>query len=200
MHASAAEPSWEPPAIATTPLADGAFDHALTLSRLDLQRCARRLTADSAEVEDLVQETLLKALLWRRRFRPGSNLRAWLRCILRNHFLDQRRRPQTALIARPEIVAPDQEPPDGEVYDSFPIELVMSSIAALQANEREIIDLATFKRRPYREIATTLGIKPSTVGTRLLRARRKLRQKVHDQLGREADPPDLPGPTGSSAA
>ena len=51
-----------------------------------------RLTRSSVEAEDLVQDTLLKALRAREHFLPGSNMRAWLLRILTNTFINSYRR------------------------------------------------------------------------------------------------------------
>src|SRR5213593_2932014 len=73
---------------------------AEALAVLDsLYRTALRLTRVSADAEDLVQETYLKAFRAADRFEPGTNLRAWLFTILhntaRNRVRDRAREPLT---------------------------------------------------------------------------------------------------------
>src|SRR5690606_40919027 len=72
------------------------------LPHLDLlYRVALRLTGDPAAAEDLVQDTMLKALRAWESFRPGSNARAWLVTILRNQFINtwrKRTRRPTAVV------------------------------------------------------------------------------------------------------
>ena len=55
-----------------------------------LYNFARWLTQDTAEAEDLVQETYAKALRGFSSFQPGTNFRAWMYRILRNSFLSSR--------------------------------------------------------------------------------------------------------------
>src|SRR5690242_13795961 len=69
-----------------------------------LYNVARWLTADSAEAEDLVQETFLKALRGFDGFEPGTNFRAWIFRILRNTYLTSK----SGLAARRTIALEDE--------------------------------------------------------------------------------------------
>ena len=66
---------------------DEVVDHLDVLSRV-----ARRLTRQTQDAEDLVQETIARALARRAQFHPGTNLRAWLLTIERSLFVDAYRR------------------------------------------------------------------------------------------------------------
>src|ERR1700733_15075026 len=70
------------------PIAPATFEDE-ALPHLDtLYRVALRLTGEPAAAEDLVQDTMLRALRAWGSFRPGSNARAWLVTILRNQFIN----------------------------------------------------------------------------------------------------------------
>lgn len=60
----------------------------------------RRFTSDREESRDLVQETILKALLHKDKFRENTNLKAWLFTILRNTFINNYRRGQRSQTLR----------------------------------------------------------------------------------------------------
>lgn len=53
-----------------------------------LKPAAMNLTRDADDAKDLVQETLLKALLNKDKFKAGTNLKAWLYTIMRNTFIN----------------------------------------------------------------------------------------------------------------
>src|ERR1043165_221940 len=72
------------------PMADVAAFESEVLPHLDtLYRVGRRLTGETADAEDLVQETLLRAWRGWAGFTTGSNVRAWLLTILRNTFVSR---------------------------------------------------------------------------------------------------------------
>lgn len=59
-----------------------------------LRRFARSLTRDAARADDLVQDTVERALKRIDSFEEGSNLKAWMFTIMRNHFISECRRPR----------------------------------------------------------------------------------------------------------
>ncbi len=69
-----------------------------------LRAYARSLTRTSDAADDLVQDALLRAWGARTRFREGTNFRAWLFTILRNRFLDQRRRDRHGMVSADDLV------------------------------------------------------------------------------------------------
>src|ERR1700745_3596824 len=72
---------------------NGDISSATLVSQMPaLRRMALRLTGHESEADDLVQETLTRALERRWQFRPGSNLRAWLFTIERSLFISAYRR------------------------------------------------------------------------------------------------------------
>jgi RNA polymerase sigma factor (sigma-70 family) len=68
------------------------FDQLIVHHSDYLQPFAHSLTQDADDAKDLCQETMMRALLYRDKYQPGTNLKAWLYTIMRNTFINQYRR------------------------------------------------------------------------------------------------------------
>jgi len=136
-----------------------------------LRRYARALAGDSHRADDLVQDTLERALakfqLWRR----GSDLRAWLFTIMHNVFINQ-------LKARRELALGDGVE-DGlqSAPQSDPLELrdLDAALKQLPIEQREVLLLVGLEQLSYAEVSKALGIPAGTVMSRLSRGRERLR-------------------------
>ena len=140
---------------------------------------ARRLTRNPHDAHDLVQDALVRALPALTTIRADSNLRAWLTTIVRHVHIDRLRRvarePRAVPIdeARVESLGSHDDAADRD--DGMDIEDVEAALGALPETFRRVFVLHEVEGRPYREIAVTLNIPLATVGTRLSRAKSKLR-------------------------
>ena len=140
-----------------------------------LATLARRLCGNSFDADDLVQDTIERALKAAHRYDEQGNRRGYLATILRNQFLDRcrsaRRRPRCSdeldLVAAPETAAP-------AVWEHFTGAEIEAALAQLPAGFRQVYELHA-RGWAYADIARQLGLSMNTVGTRLLRAREKLR-------------------------
>lgn len=154
------------------------FDH--------LYNFARWLTQDSAEAEDLVQETYAKALRGFSSFQPGTNFRAWMYRILRNAFLSSKNgmRATEALDEEDHetIAAIASSTPESLLIEQSNRDLVQGALADLPVHFREILLLCEVEEMSYQEIAQALAIPAGTVMSRLSRARRALRNLVQKKL------------------
>jgi RNA polymerase sigma-70 factor (ECF subfamily) len=136
-----------------------------------LRRYARALAGDSHRADDLVQDTLERALakfhLWRR----GSDLRAWLFTVMHNVFINQ-------LKARREVTL-DDALEDGlqSAPRSDPLELrdLDAALGRLPPEQREVLLLVGLEQLSYAEVSKALGIPIGTVMSRLSRGRERLR-------------------------
>ena len=141
---------------------------------------AMRLVRAPSDAWDLVQDTYERALRGQSGFQPGTNLRQWLMTIMYNLFLDRCRRlarePRALAIEEHEVASPDPEAP--EPWESISHEQVTAALAGLERPFREVYELRLAENCSYDEIATRLTIPRSTVGTRLMRARHKLRETL----------------------
>jgi len=144
-----------------------------------LYNFARWLTQDTAEAEDLVQETYAKALRGFSSFQMGTNFRAWIYRILRNSFLSSRTGLKTMVAidedAEDTLLPPATTTPESILLAQANREIVQQALADLSVPFREILLLCEVEEMSYQEISETLSIPMGTVMSRLSRARKALR-------------------------
>ncbi|HEX4404819.1 MAG TPA: sigma-70 family RNA polymerase sigma factor [Polyangia bacterium] len=145
---------------------------------------ALRLVRSPQDAWDLVQDTFEHALRGYARFQPGTNLRVWLMTIMHHLFIDRCRRrsrePNAASIDEQDIPSP--EPPQPLPWEGITDEQIAAALADLESPFREVYQLRLIDRCSYDEIAERLTIPRSTVGTRLLRARQKLKKTLLERV------------------
>jgi RNA polymerase sigma-70 factor (ECF subfamily) len=155
-----------------------------------LLRRARRLVGGEADARDLVQETLERALRTFHAFRPGTAVWAWLRTIMNSVWIDCWRRRQVAqrITAYPlvDVAQPEQEPTPHDRIDTI-LERLPRTINRLPPIFRQVLELRMLSSWSYEAIAHHLGIPVRTVGTRILRARRQLRELIEHDLATAAE-------------
>ena len=149
-----------------------------------LYNYARWLAKDGSEAEDLVQETYLKALRGFESFTIGTNFRAWMYRILRNTFLTSR----SGLRAAPQLsIEDDLEQIEESLANRGAEAALIMRVDAIALRRvidelplpfREVLLLADVEEMSYREIAEALSIPVGTVTSRLMRARKKVREGV----------------------
>lgn len=148
---------------------------------------ARMLVGDESTAEDLVQETLERALRASHRFRAGSNAGAWLMRILKNRFTDRYRhlgamREVDIDRVTSALVADAATPPS--YLDVVTNQDVLEALASLDERLRETFVMRYLDGLPYDQIAERCGVPMSTVGTRLMRARLRLRRIIEARIPR----------------
>lgn len=147
----------------------------------ELRAFARFLAHDRDLADDLVQEAVAKALAAQRQFVPGTNMRAWLFTILRNHFfsLHRRRRPQVPL-ADAEGTAAGSVPPAQE--GCVAAAELLEALATLPAEQREAMTLVVASGLTYDEAAKRCACAVGTMKSRVSRARTELRRLLDGAL------------------
>ena len=139
-----------------------------------LRRQALNLCRDVTEAEDLLQETLVKALQNLDQFRSGTEPGPWLARILRNTFLNTRRKVRTSVKLLDEFRY-FQVICDGKrETDYFLVEQIWAALREIPPNFRRCIELCDLSDLSYREAAGRLYIPIGTVMSRLHRGRRLL--------------------------
>lgn len=154
--------------------------------RRRLERIAFRWCGNRALAEDLVQEMFTKAIRNLHQLRDLRCLDAWLCNILRNCYIDHRRRePVTenidCLSDDPRLAA-DFAPEQSDV-----IARVRTAVSNLPESQRTVLSMVDLEGFSYTEVATALGIPIGTVTSRISRAREALRVELRDLV---ADLPD----------
>jgi RNA polymerase sigma-70 factor, ECF subfamily len=145
-----------------------------------LYRRAVRLCGDPAEAWDVLQDVYERALRLGPARLSDPQALAWLHTVMRNLALDRmraRNRHPTVELERPESVP---SPEDGDVpeWSSLTLEEVRACVARLTEPLRSVYELHALEGLSYSEISARLQVPANTVGTRLMRARQKLRQAL----------------------
>jgi len=145
-----------------------------------LRRYARALMKDRNEADDLVQDSVARALSRAHCFQPGTNLRAWLFTIMHNvHVNTVRQR-----VIRPEgasdealgrLVSPANQDDRVELRD------MARALDTLPPEQRQVLLLVALEGLKYDEVASVLGVPVGTVMSRLSRAREALRRHLSGQ-------------------
>jgi len=135
-----------------------------------LRRYARALTRDAETADDLVQDTLVRALRSEHLFH-GGEVRSWLYTILtnlnRNRLRSLARRPVMTLIGDDD--APDMSGPEAGSRD------IERALASLVEDQRAALLLVVLEGLTYREVAEVQGVPVGTVMSRLARARAQIK-------------------------
>jgi RNA polymerase sigma factor (sigma-70 family) len=144
---------------------------------------ARRIGVDRAD--DLAAEAFVVAFERRATFRAPGDVRPWLFGIATNLLRNQWRAERRALNALADLTAA-AEGSGADVGGVRRME-VLEAVAALDADQRDVVLLFAWEGLSYEEIGSALGVPVGTVRSRLARARRRLRKQL-------ADPPPVVGP------
>lgn len=153
-----------------------------------LYAVALRMSREPSLARDLVQDTFERAMSKLDQFQSGTNARAWLTTIMTNLYVDRCRKRAREPIHEPiedhpAVVAVQHE--EAPAWARFSGEQLRVALAALSEDFRRVYELHAIEGRSYDEIAKELKIPKATVGTRLIRARRKLKELLLKQ-GRKA--------------
>jgi RNA polymerase sigma factor (sigma-70 family) len=155
------------------------FSYAITQSTKALKPFALRLTRDTDEAADLLQDTVLKAFIHRDKFSEGTNLKAWMYTIMKNTFITNYQK----LVKRKTFIDTTENlhylnslqfttKNSGE--QKFAMEDINKALTQLDVSFREPF-MMYFHGYKYHEIADKLAIPIGTVKNRIHLARKELK-------------------------
>ena len=144
-----------------------------------LRRAARRWYRDAADVDDLVQDTLIRALASAHLWESGTNLRAWLVTIMRNQFLTNVAKIQRARLAGEALQITGGSAPSNEAESRLLLRDVERAFRRLPPKQRSAVVLAAVNGKSYSEAASIMGLSVDAVRSHLARARDGLRNAVY---------------------
>ena len=164
-----------------------------------LYSTALRMTRNTAEAEDLVQDTYLRAFKFFDKFEKGTNFKAWIFRILTNSFINKYRKkartPQQVQFEKLEFAikgddTETDEMQNSQTYDETRYEAmfdddIQAGLAKLSEDFRIVILLADVENFSYKEIAKMIDRPIGTVMSRLFRGRRMLQKSLKEYAKKE---------------
>ena len=159
----------------SSPSVRSSFRSELVALLPHLRAVARALTGHRYRADDLVNDTVLKALSAEAQFQPGTHLRAWLMTILRNHYINglRRNRIEVSTVAEiPEGALPSAPNQDNVVE----VAEIAAALQLMSVEHREILVLVSAAGLSYEEAAGVCGCAVGTIKSRLNRARAELKR------------------------
>ena len=147
--------------------------------RLRLYRIAYSWTHNTSLADDLVQETLAKALKHSSQLRDPNAGEAWLYSILSNCYRDHFRRQRNTEEIDDNTLT-HESTPEKESSDQEVVLKVRAAIAKLPEGQRQVVTLIDIQGLSYLEVAQILNVPIGTVMSRLCRARNALKDLLED--------------------
>ena len=173
------------------PGADSDFSEALVDALPMLRAFARSLSGNRVYADDLVQETIVRALANSDKYERGTNLNAWLVTILRNFFYSEGRKRRREIedvdgvIAGSVVDAPRQE-------GTMAMREFVTALGRLPDEQREALVLVGASGFSYEEAAGICEVRVGTIKSRVSRARARLARML-DDIAPDTAPADTVG-------
>lgn len=158
------------------------LDKKIIDSQAYLHPMALKLTHDSEEAKELLQETMVKAIRYKNKFKEGTNLKGWMYTIMRNTFITKYHR----VINRYTAVDPNEEAykwdqmgltVENDALGSLILKDVQLAIHEIEEKFSKPFEMY-FQGYKYKEIAEALHIPIGTVKNRIHQARAQLKSKL----------------------
>lgn len=147
-----------------------------------LYRLALRITLDSAEAEDIVQDTMIRVWNKRDEWAQFNSIEAFCLTVARNLAIDRSQKSEAQNIG---LTTETQEMSDGSTPErqlerSEQMDLVRKLINELPEKQRTIIQLRDIEEKSYKEIADVMQLTEDQVKVTLFRARQRIKAKYNE--------------------
>jgi RNA polymerase sigma factor (sigma-70 family) len=147
----------------------------------DLKAFSRRYVISTAESDDLVQETVIKALRFWNSFKEGTNFRGWLHVIMRNTYIDLYQAKKRARVQSISDSMPDEALTEYSTYNTAESDLILATVRGevdKLSDDLSVPFVMYFEGYRYHEIASDLSIPIGTIKTRIHCARKLLKKNL----------------------
>lgn len=152
---------------------DRTFERELLQIIPHLRAFARSLCGDPTFADDLAQEAVAKAWASRASYTMGTNMKAWVFLILRNHYYSETRRAWRSIGLDPDVAANTLMASD-DPSSSLELDDLRRALAMLPAEQREAVILVGAAGLSHEEVSGIMGVAIGTVKSRVSRGRDRL--------------------------
>ena len=159
-----------------------AFQELYNTHKKALIRACWYFLGNDAEVEDMVQETFIKALKNLGKFRFECSLATWLNHVAVNLCRDHLEKKKKTMPFSPDFFGSHPSREQTEPFPEEALKLLREEIQNLEGREKDLITLREIKGLSYEAIANRLKMPVGSVTSGLFRARKKLIEKVRGKL------------------
>lgn len=161
---------------------DISIDDQISLQRSKLLHYAMKFTSNHDDINDLVHDTIVKAIRFRNSYEPGTNMIAWLQTILKNTFInDYRRKSKLNSLVNTTDILTSVQLKSSASHNLAEKSFLMDDIKKAFGNLPDVYSvpfLRYFEGYKYEEIAQEQDIPIGTVKTRIHMARKFLKKKL----------------------
>ena len=150
-----------------------------------LYRLALGITFDTAEAEDIVQDTLIKVWGKREEWTGIDSIEAYCTIVCRNLSIDRSKKEETRHVQLDESLhtRPDASTPYEQLAARDGLGLLQELLRELPQAQQDIVHLREIEGKSYKEIAETLGLSEEQVKVYLFRARQRIKKRYAEIQG-----------------
>lgn len=153
-------------------LTEAEFNRELVKALPKLRQAALRLLRTPQGADDLVNDTVVRAMTHRHQFQPGTNMAGWLSVICRNHLYSANRR-KKLVVQGTDLQLEAAVQPENQLHTVM-LKQTLDAVEKLSPDMREAVYVMAFEDSTYEEASAIIGIPAGTLKSRVSRARKRL--------------------------